>query len=300
MAGLLAQVTLLGAGVAAAAEPVNAVAVLPLEIEGNVPAGRPALESAVSRGLTVLSGPTIGATEAMTKLVTTGVKVPCATEACWTAAGKAIDARYLVAGKVERKGPLFEVRFRLVDAPSGRLLATETNKCEVADCSVAELCRTTVRELARQTLGEPGLAAAPAGTPAPAPVAESEKPATPILEPASPAESGDLHQQATPVRSASRIPAVVPVLAIIGGAAAIGTGAFYIKRDGDCQRRDVQCQRFHDTLWGGVGWAAGGTALLTTGIVLAVVRARAGDESAATSGPMLSIGPRSAFITGRF
>jgi hypothetical protein len=290
-------------GRAWAADPVNAVAVLPLEIEGNVPAGRPALESAVSRGLAVLSGPTIGATESAAKLAPTGAKVPCATEACWTAAGKAIDARYLIAGRVERKGPLFEVRFRLVDAPSGRLLATETNKCEVADCSVAELCRTTVRELVRQTLGEPAATTAAALTPPPpgdAPVRSAEPPAAPILEEAPAGETAGLHQEqpAPPVRSASRIPLAVPIVAIVAGAAALGVGGYYLKREGDCTNNDRPCQRFERTVWGGVGWAAGGVALVTTGVVLAVLRSRGATESG--GGTTLSLGPNGALVSGRF
>jgi hypothetical protein len=292
-------------GRAWAADPVNAVAVLPLEIEGNVPAGRPALESAVSRGLAVLSGPTIGATESAAKLGASGAKVPCATEACWTAAGKAIDARYLVAGKIERKGPLFEVRFRLMDAPSGRLLATETNKCEVADCSVAELCRTTVRELVRQTLGEPAATTAPALTPPPPgepPPRPAAEPAAPILEPSPAGETAALHQeQPAPVPRAARIPAVVPIVAIVAGAAALGAGAYYLKREGDCTDSEEPCQTFHDTIWGGVGWTAGGVALVGTGVVMAVLRARARDGgSGSEGGTTLSFGPSSAFISGRF
>jgi hypothetical protein len=294
----------IGGARAWAADAANAVAVLPLEIEGNVPAGRPALESAVSRGLAVLSGPTIGATEAAARLAPSGAKVPCATEACWTAAGKAIEARYLVAGKVERKGPLFEVRFRLVDAPSGRLLATESNKCEVADCSVAELCRTTVRELVRQTLGDPGNAAttgsmapAAASQPVAAPPAAA-RPATPVQDAGSSNESAGLRQElSAPAPRASRIPAAVPVVAIVAGVAALSVGGYYLKRDGDCRGSERPCQRLHDTLWGGLGWAAGGTALITTGIVTAVLRSHAGGPAGSTT---LSLGPNAAFVSGRF
>src|SRR5687767_6418652 len=84
------------------AAETNTVAVLPLEIVGNVPAGRPALETAVTRGLTVFSGPTIEATHASAKLTAAKAKLPCADAECWTAAGKTLGARYLVAGQVER------------------------------------------------------------------------------------------------------------------------------------------------------------------------------------------------------
>ena len=125
---------------------------LPLEVVGNVPAGRPALEAAVARGLTMFAGTTVEATQASARLTAAGAQVPCQDAACWTAAGKAVGARHLVAGRVERKGANFEVQFRLLEGATGRLLATETNKCEAADCSVAELTRQTVRELARQML----------------------------------------------------------------------------------------------------------------------------------------------------
>ena len=302
---------------AGAAEPSNAIAVLPLEIEGNVPAGRVALESAVSRGLAVVSGPTISAPESVAKLTPAGAKVPCASEACWMAAGKAIAARYLVAGKVERKGPLFEVRFRLVDAPTGRMLATENNKCEVADCSVAELCRQTVRELVRQTLGDPTRAAmteppsvttgGEAGGPAASASAGSVSPPAmqaPILDPSSPEpSSSSLGVTASAEPRASRIPPAVPIVAIAAGVLGLGAGAYYLKLEGDCATGDNPCQRHHRTLWGGLGLLSAGVALVGTGTVLAVLRARAGDEAGAggDAAPVsISVGPGSAFVSGRF
>ena len=80
------------------------MAVLPLEVVGNVPAGRPALEAAVVRGLTMFTGTTVEATQTSARLIAAGAKLPCEDAACWTAVGKAVGTRHLVAGRVERKG----------------------------------------------------------------------------------------------------------------------------------------------------------------------------------------------------
>ena len=92
---------------------------LPLDVVGNVPAGRPALEAAVVRGLTMFAGTTVEATQASARLTAAGARVPCQDAACWTAAGKAVGTRHLVAGRVERKGANFEVQFRLFDGSPG-------------------------------------------------------------------------------------------------------------------------------------------------------------------------------------
>ena len=209
-----------------------ALAVLPLEIVGNVPAGRPALETAVTRGLTVYSGPTIEAAQASAKLTAAKAQVPCQEAACWTAAGKTVGARYLVAGHVERKGTMFEVQFRLFDAPSGRLLATENNRCEADDCSVAELCRLTVRELARQTLGGAPMptTAAPAAAPTPAPKATSSV-STPRPPQAGPAPAplvatDSAALKASVDRSSARVPGFLAPTAIVAGAAGLAVGAW--------------------------------------------------------------------------
>jgi hypothetical protein len=282
---------------ARAAADDGAVAILPLDIVGNVPAGRPALEAAVARGLAVLSGPTMGAAETAGKLASTGLKLPCADGGCWSAAGRAAGARYLVAGTVERKGPLFEVLFRLIDAPAGRLLATEKNGCEVADCSVAELCRQVVRELARQTLGNPEAPSLP-------PVSESATPPHTGMAGSAGAQSSLVDRP----QAASRVAGFVPVVAIAAGVAALGAGAYYLKRDGDCRNPDLSvrelngtehmdCSRLEDTLWGGLGFAAGGAALVTTGVLLAVFRGRQGE---AEGGTQVSIGPGTLLLSGRF
>ena len=133
---------------------VDRVAVIPLDIVGDVPAGRPALEAAVLRGLTIASTPALLPGEAEARLKTGTAQLPCKNADCWSAVGRTLDARYLVTGTVERKGALFAVEFRIVDARAGRMIARESNGCDADDCSVAELCRLTVRELARVTLGQ--------------------------------------------------------------------------------------------------------------------------------------------------
>jgi hypothetical protein len=298
LAALLALGVLLTAGARdARAGDENAVAIMPLDIVGNVPAGRPALEAAVARGLAVLSGPTVNAAEAAGKLTGAGLKLPCRDGACWSAAGRALGARYLVTGVVERKGPMFAVQFRLVDAPSGRLLATEKNECEVADCSVAELSRQVVRELARQTLGTPPPAVRPATN-----VAAATPP--PPDAPLAPGASSSLAAQG---EGRARVPRFVPVAAIAAGALALGAGAYYLERDGDCRDPDItvyppggaerrDCSRVEDTKWAGLGFAAGGAALVTTGVVLLVRSWRDQPEA----GTQISVGPGGVLLSGRF
>ena len=96
--------------------------------------------------------------------------------------------------------------------------------------------------------------------------------------------------------------------AIGAGVIMLGAGAYYLKRDGDCRNRDLMvhpptgnigmsCSRVEDTLWGGLGLAAGGVALVTTGVLLTVMRRGSGD---AEGGTQLSIGPCGLLLSGRF
>src|SRR5262249_34058707 len=112
----------------------NRIAVMPLEILGEVPAGRPALEAAVLRGLTVASAPTLPVSEAEARLRAGSTRLPCDSADCWSSIGRIVEARYLIAGKVERKANLFQVEFKLIDARPGRLLAKEANGCPADEC----------------------------------------------------------------------------------------------------------------------------------------------------------------------
>jgi hypothetical protein len=128
----------------------------------------------------------------------------------------------------------------------------------------------------------------------------------PILDPAGSGEPGlELRSGGDQPRPRlARLPLAVPILAIVAGVAGMGAGAYYLDREGDCAVfSENQCQRYHRTRWGGLGWMAGGVAAVGTGVLLAVLRSRALSESeAASPAPILglSIGPGSAAVSGRF
>jgi hypothetical protein len=285
---------------AAATPPdASAVAVLPLEIVGNVPAGRPALDAAVMRGLTMFfAGATIEPTASSARLGAAAATLPCEDAACWTAAGKAVGARHLLAGRVEHKGPNFEVQFRLIDGPSGRLLGTETSSCEAADCSVAELTRQTVRELARQTLSE--LPTAPPG-----PVAPATTGAPIPLTPGAPGPSSSegaalgLRQEADRPAGPSTLRKLLPYGAIALGAGAAAAGGWVIYKDGSCSQwvttpMGSECNHFRDQMWEGVALTGVGAALLATGIIVAIT------DHADPGAPVVLVGPGSLRLAGRF
>jgi hypothetical protein len=249
---------------------------MPVEIRGNVPAGRAALEAAIARAAAVTERPVVGAEEAAVRLEAAGAAAVCEAASCWTAAGRAVGASHLLAGDVERKEGLFHARFRLVDATSGRIIAAESNHCDEDDCSVAELCRVTARELLRQTLvrapeSGPGPGQATAGA-----LAAGEK------------------DHVAPSAGARSWRALWPPAAIAAGVAALGAGAFLVKLDGDCADRG--CDHLHDTLWGGVATLGAGAALTAVGVVFAVRDAR----RSTPSGPTVAVGPGSVVVSGRF
>lgn len=279
------------------------VAVLPLEILGDVPAGRPALEAAVLRGLTVVPVPAVQPEEIENRLRAASVRPPCEAPECWAAIGRSLQARYLVTGTVERKGPLFAVEFRVVDARMGRVLATESNRCDASECSVAELCRVVVREMARQTLNqepEP-----PTSLPATATAAGMDHPAvgasatTPQLETAPAAD-----QPATPW-SARRW--AIPVIA--GGVLAGAAGGVMLFLDSHCIHFETgdrsACSDHHGSkenqlIIGGVAALGLGAALVTTGVVLLFSGEDPSDSSAGRGGVKVSVGPAGVGLSGRF
>jgi hypothetical protein len=311
------------ASAGAAPAPSGRVAVLPLEIIGDVPAGRPALEAAVAKGLVVAGMPvTIGPDVGIT-LSAAGARVACVDPACWIAAGRALGARHLIAGSVERKGAVFQVEFRLVDAAAGagREVLKEANHCDVADCSVAELCRLTVHELARSGLSRP-TAPAVATTAAPAPAATPARPSTPPVATASapvaregagfpasgaPPSASDLSGWSSPTDVATKaapatpfFPRWFPVAAVVGGVVAGGIGSYLIYQDGKCAseaKEGFTCKDVYHNMVPGVATLAGGAVLIATGIVVGLTRA---DDETAAGVTSVSVGPASVGLAGRF
>jgi len=272
-----------------AQDPSLTVGVLPLEIGEKIPASRESLEKMVHRGLALLAAPMVEAPESAARLKVAGATVPCDAPSCWIAAGRAIGTRYLVAGKVGLKDDFFEVEFKLIDGASGRILAVEPNRCEAADCSVAELCRLTVRELSRQTLGP----SVPVAGAEPAPIS-----APSVRLPAgSGAETEDstvgVERRLSPLRTA------IAALGITGGVVGLVASGVAFSRHGDCSKRDATgCAEEYKTLWEGVGYGAAGVALLTTGIVVAWPRDRNEAPDLAMTG--LQIWPGGISVSGRF
>lgn len=314
---------------AAPAEKVDKVAVLPLHVVGPMPARTAALEAAVEKGLAavvakrVLVGPDVGK-----RLSAAGARVTCSDPACWMASGRALAARHLVAGVVERKDDHFKVEFRLVDAQDGRVVLTETNKCEAADCSVAELSRLTVLELARKGLSS---GATPAGATPAAAVTGSATKATPASSGAPASAPPPASSEVALASPASALPAPLPdpaptvlddppavqqtppppgdagwrswfpVAGVVTGLVAGGVGGYLISKDGDCIDR-ARCSDFHDTRWWGVGSAAAGALLLTSGIVVGFSDFGKGSADRGKTGAStgLVLQPHGIALRGRF
>jgi hypothetical protein len=272
---------------------------MPLEIVGDIPAGRPALEAAVLRGLTVATVPALTLEETESRLRSATVHPPCDLAECWAAVGRSLQARYLVTGTVERKGPLFAVEFRVVDARLGRVLATESNRCEANDCSVAELCRVVVREMARQTLNQAPEPPAALPATAAAPLAErslAAGPGTPQLEttPMSDEPPG------TPRLRRWAIPAIATGIAVAAG------GGVMLRYQYKCANwiTPTLCKNYygsdlHELLIGGIAGLGVGAALVTTGIVL-LFRGDGSSASSAAQAPKVSLGPGGISLYGRF
>ena len=302
---------------------VDRIAVLPLEILGEVPAGRPALEAAVAKGLVVTGRPVMVGPDVGTMLGQAGARVTCVDPGCWIAAGRALGARHLIAGMIERKASIFEVEFRLVDAAQGRVVMSQVDRCDVADCSVAELSRLTVLELVRaglpQNTGRSPASAMgiPAPLPVPAPLGPSKTNAAlqgpdnasamrgssdgmrrPPSQPLADADlGGTTSKSMTSDDSASTgWPTWVPVASIVTGVAAGAVGGYLLYLDGLC-KVDARCDHKYKTFWGGIATAGAGAILVAGGIVVAVV---GGDDDAANAGTGLAIGPGSLMYSGRF
>src|SRR4051794_7345041 len=128
VAGLAALAwSALFAGRAAADD--RAIVVLPLTLVGRVPAGRPALEAAVAKGIAVAARPIVSADDVRARFPVSR-NGACAGPPCWHDVGQTLGAAYLVAGVVERGGGLFRASFRLIEPGGGRTLATEHNECD--------------------------------------------------------------------------------------------------------------------------------------------------------------------------
>ncbi|HEY0708042.1 MAG TPA: hypothetical protein VGG33_14660, partial [Polyangia bacterium] len=237
------------------------VAVMPLEIGGTVPAGRPALEEAVRRGIAVVTtAPVIVGSEVTSTLNAAGVRVACTEPACFQAVGRTLRARHLVAGSIDRKGAEFVVEFKVIAAGDGRVLDRQSNRCEAAECSVAELTRLTVLELARGTLSGDAKAANGTATSGTSVIPASAPPVAANTSGGTGTNGGAGGDVVGEVASAPERPRFFsswrrwyPPVAIAGGVVAGAVGGYLISIDGDetkCDSENICGRRWVSTGWG--------------------------------------------------
>jgi hypothetical protein len=302
-AGAPGVAVLIGGVLLALAQPVRAdrsrIAVLPLEIAGDITASRVALEEAVAKGAAVAGQPLVPA-EAVAGYLATGATAACQVPACWMAVGKAVAASYLLAGSVERADGMFRARFRLVQASDGLVLGSEESECEEDDCSVAELCRLTAREIVRKILGPSPSGSRPPSDPALVPSAAGGDP----VEDRTHVQELEAASEPALARPRADLPLwrrVGPPVAIGAGVIAIATGAFLVKGDGACAEYTLNkdgervCDKLKDTLGWGVGVLGAGAALVATGLVFTIRGTRR--DGAGTN---VVIGPGRIALSGRF
>jgi hypothetical protein len=239
------------------------IALVPIDVSSAVNVRREDLESAVMKGLAVAGLPMVASEDARARAEEAKTELSCQSAQCWSRLGALTNAGYLVSGSAMREGDTFRVQFRLVRASDGRTLASEDNRCDVADCSVAELARRSARELVRQTLGLAGASATSEPAPPGAPPMASTAPPVQADVPA-PAET-PRRRWVWPVLAGAGVAGVAAGVALIAidgkqvpfrggtfqhglayGLAAIGAGVvlggvslFYILKDGGEQRSQV-------------------------------------------------------------
>ncbi len=265
------------------------VAIAPLELSGNLLAGREELEAAARKGLALSGRDVVGADEVAPKVMahTTG----CRDDRCWAQLGEEVGATHIIVGSAKKSGATFSVSVRMIEVLGARGIATENNRCDIADCSLAELLRLSVRELGRQTLGRDGQATPPMPS-----LVASAAPAPAVAAPSSAIASPPGGHAAAPTgRSGAD---VWPLFVVGTGVLAIGTGAYLVTLDGDCAQRlgGGDCKDFYNT--NVAGWALVGAGVVA-GAVGLVLYLRDGDPSSQVQVSLLA-GPAGAALVGRF
>jgi hypothetical protein len=92
----------------------------------------------------------------------------------------------------------------------------------------------------------------------------------------------------------------MPYTAMAAGVGALGAGIYLMKLDNDCSEYATKapgkpCNTWHETMWEGVIATGVGTALLATGVAVAIT-----DHLDARDRTVVLIGPRSLMLRGRF
>jgi hypothetical protein len=173
----------------------------------------------------------------------------------------AIEAPYLLRGKLEVEGRSYLFRLEMVDRKSGAVVASREDRCEI--CTEAEAFETA--NTAASTLKAAVFKRAPpgqgAGTAnAATPTASTPVPVPPAVVEAKPSASGPGH--------------ALGWAAVIGGVVSAGAGAYLFGIDGSgtCDMvGEMSCARQYDTRLGGVGLIGLGVALVAAGVI-AIVR----------------------------
>lgn len=274
------------------------VALLPLEMTGGITASREAVEAAVAKGIvtgveaaapkgSVTGGQSVlTAQEAAAALAAAGRAATCATPACWGEIARTLGVRYLVRGGLDRRAGVFHARFALLRAADGLEAGRGEGACDDGDCSIAELGRTTARDLVRRELGPKASEGAPAGKP-PALLSGA-----PVGEP----DGAGAFAPAPAWRT------VVPAAGIAVGLAAVGVGLVVLARDGTCID---DCTYRHRTARGAVpAIVAGGTAAVLGAVFVLRVPSAPDAAAVAKRGGGLPLtfgfGPRAFALQGRF
>jgi hypothetical protein len=172
----------------------------------------------------------------------------------------AVEAPYLLRGKLEVEGRSYLFRLEMVDRKTGSVVASREDRCEI--CTEAEAFETantaasTLKATVfKRTAGPPatsatGVASVAAATPAIAPPAVVE---------AKPDVSSARH--------------AFGWAAIVGGVASAGVGAYLFGIDGQgtCDTMgEMRCPREYETRWGGIGLIGLGIALVGAGVIAIV------------------------------
>jgi hypothetical protein len=177
----------------------------------------------------------------------------------------AVEAPYVLRGKLEVEGRSYVFRLEMVDRKTGGVVASREDRCEI--CTEAEAFETA--NTAASTLkaavfkrGTTGQAGGGTVTLSVVTAAAPSAPTPPAVVEAKP-------ERASGARHA------FGWAAIVGGVAGAGVGAYLFAIDGSgtCDAiGEISCPRQYQTRWGGVGLVGLGVALVGAGVVALLTR----------------------------
>jgi hypothetical protein len=181
----------------------------------------------------------------------------------------AVEAPYVLRGKLEVEGRSYVFRLEMVDRKSGGVVASREDRCEI--CTEAEAFETanTAASTLKAAVFKRGSTAQAGGGPATSSVVTAAAPSAPTSTPAPPVV---VEAKAAPASGARH---AFGWAAIVGGVASAGVGAYLFGIDGSgtCDAvGEMRCPRQYDTRWGGIGLVGLGVALVGAGVVALLTR----------------------------